>query len=81
MKKAAQIEWDVEGDAGKELPDEMEIPGNLKDPEEISDWLTEQTGFCHKGFVLTEDKGDGEDGKGTEGKQDDAPARIEEKGF
>jgi hypothetical protein len=38
------------------LPDEVEIPKRLKnkDGERISDWLSDEFGFCHKGFELEE---------------------------
>ena len=36
----------------KELPTEIELPKGMEDEDEISDWLTEQVGFCHKGFFL-----------------------------
>ena len=34
------------------LPDTVEIPKDLKNNEDISDWLSDEFGFCHKGFVL-----------------------------
>lgn len=52
--KAVNIEWDVEGEDVEfdALPDEIPLPANMTDVEEISDYITEQTGFCHKGFEL-----------------------------
>lgn len=38
------------------LPTKVKVPKNLTDEEEISDWLTDTYGFCHKGFKLEEDK-------------------------
>lgn len=35
------------------LPDTVELPKNLKDTESISDWLSDEFGFCHKGFWLS----------------------------
>ena len=35
-----------------DLPDTVEIPKHLKNNESISDWLSDEFGFCHKGFVL-----------------------------
>ena len=56
--RAINIEWDVDYEEQLEdLPEEMEIPEGMTDEEEISDWLSDETGFCHKGFVLTEDEG------------------------
>lgn len=34
------------------LPSEIDIPEEMEDEEEISDYLSETTGYCHKGFVL-----------------------------
>lgn len=60
--KAKNIQWDTDGDkdvlAG--LPTDMEIPANVTEGlidedeivEAISDYLTDQTGFCHEGFEL-----------------------------
>jgi hypothetical protein len=36
------------------LPLEIEIPEELTDDEDISDWLSDEYGYCHKGFELTE---------------------------
>lgn len=33
------------------LPTEMEVPDDL-DEDEISDYITDFSGFCHKGFVI-----------------------------
>ena len=51
---ATNIEWDKDDDDTIELPETIEIPEGLKDKEEISDYLTDQTGYCHKGFALVE---------------------------
>lgn len=52
--KATHIEWDTDGNLEvlKELPTEMQIPDGMTDKDAISDWLTEQQEFCHKGFLL-----------------------------
>lgn len=52
--RAIHIEWDVDGDMEllRELPREMELPEGMTDEDEISDWITEQVGFCNKGFFL-----------------------------
>ena len=34
------------------LPDTIDIPEILTDPEDISDWLSDEFGFCHRGFQL-----------------------------
>lgn len=53
--KAINIEWDVDYEEQLEdLPKEMEIPEGMTDEEEISDWLSDEIGFCHNGFELVE---------------------------
>ena len=37
------------------LPNEVDIPLELLDPEDISDWLSDEYGFCHKGFQIKDD--------------------------
>lgn len=53
-RKAVNIAWDTDGlDEGElQIPNEMRIPDELCGEEEISDWLTESTGFCNKGFEV-----------------------------
>lgn len=31
---------------------DIEIPDGMTDIEEISDYITDQTGFCHNGFIV-----------------------------
>lgn len=53
--KAINIIWDVDFKEDLEnLPTELQIPEGITDEEEISDYITNSTGFCHKGFELTE---------------------------
>ena len=63
MLKAINIKWDTDGDKEvfNELPTEMIIPYELEEMykkdreyalEEISDWLSDETGFCHDGFEV-----------------------------
>lgn len=63
MLKAINIKWDTDGDMEvlNELPTEMIIPNELEELykkdreyalEEISDWLSDKTGFCHAGFEI-----------------------------
>lgn len=53
--KAINIEWDVDTEEELEdLPTEIEIPDGMTDEEEISDYITDETGFCHFGFELVE---------------------------
>ena len=59
-RKAVDIEWDVddvdEYDEDIELPIEVEIPDDMYDEDEISDYLSDLVGFCHKGFKIVEDE-------------------------
>ena len=63
MLKAINIKWDTDGDKKvfNELPTGMIIPDELEEMykkdkeyalEEISDWLSDETGFCHDGFEI-----------------------------
>lgn len=56
MLYAYDIQWDCdeEDDAGT-LPSIVPIPQGLTDEEEISDYLSDLTGFCHKGFTLSDE--------------------------
>lgn len=72
MLKAVDIKWDVTDDDIDEmddeaceilesLPTEMIIPEDITDPDEISDWLSDETGFCHDGFRLVDQDGNDAD--------------------
>ena len=57
--KAVNIKWGTDGDMGvfDELPTEIEIPDYLITDEDdflddVSDWLSDEFGFCHDGFEL-----------------------------
>lgn len=65
MLKAINIKWDTDGDMEvlNELPTELIIPDDLEELykrkedreyalEEIADWLSEDTGFCHDRFEI-----------------------------
>ena len=61
--KAINVEWDVtdddltkeeQEDVLAELPTEVEIPDDLEDEDEISDWLSDEYGYCHNGFEIEE---------------------------
>lgn len=51
---AYNILWDVgcEDDA-LFLPEIIHIPDGMEDLDEIADYLSDVTGFCHDGFCLT----------------------------
>lgn len=51
IMKAFNIIWDIDGEE-IELPTEIEIPDGMTDEDEISDYLSDETGFCHFGFKL-----------------------------
>ena len=52
--KAVDIKWDTDGDMDlfQALPTEVEIPEEIIEEDEISDYLSDMTGFCHVGFRL-----------------------------
>ena len=54
--RATNIKWDTDGDqdAFDALPQEIQIPKGMT-YEEIEDYLSDQTGFCHMGFELSPD--------------------------
>lgn len=47
---ATNIEWE---DNYSELPESIKIPEYITDEDEISDYISNQTGHCHKDFVIT----------------------------
>ena len=50
--KAINIIWDVDDEEELEfLPIEIGIPDGMED-DEISDYISDCTGFCHYGFEL-----------------------------
>ena len=51
--KAINILWDTDGEEVN-LPNEIEIPDwvDKEDDDEISDYLSDTTGFCHFGYEL-----------------------------
>lgn len=53
---ATHIQWDTDGndEIREQLPQIIAIPNGMADEEAISDYLSDQTGFCHKGFQLAE---------------------------
>lgn len=54
--RAINIKWDTDDtmEVLESLPTKMEIPEDMTDEEDISDWLSNETGFCHNGFELVE---------------------------
>lgn len=56
--KAINIEWDTDGECPIPLilPTMVHIPEGMTDVDEISDWLSDEFGFCHKGFELEKEE-------------------------
>ena len=52
--KAINIMWDVDYDNNNVLPTEIEIPEGMTDEDAITDYLSDITGFCHKGYNLVD---------------------------
>ena len=51
--KAKNIIWSVDAPEELEnLPTEMEIPAGMTDEDDISNYISDTTGFCHGGFSL-----------------------------
>ena len=48
--RVAHVTWDAEDPS--EIPNDLVIPANVTD-EEISDWLSDQTGYCHLGYTIS----------------------------
>ena len=51
-RKAYNIKWDTDGATLKEcgLPRSVVIPDDVAD-DEVGDWLSDEYGFCHDGYV------------------------------
>lgn len=58
--KATNIKWDTDENKKtlRYLPKKMEIPSGMYDLDDISDYLSDETGFCHDGFFIEYDKDD-----------------------
>lgn len=60
MKVATNIKWDTSSDDDEndcsepDLPSKIIIPDDLTTEDEISDYISDITGFCHFGFVIKE---------------------------
>lgn len=59
IRKAINIQWDIDPEEQRyideeniTLPSEIEIPEGMIDEEQISDYITDYTGFCHRGFEI-----------------------------
>lgn len=55
MRRATNIQWSTnDSHALESLPTEIEIPVGMEE-DAISDYLSEQTGYLHEGYVLEQD--------------------------
>ena len=53
---AINIQWDVDDNEDLEyLPQRVRIPRGMTDDDEISDYLSNLTGYCHFGLSLLEE--------------------------
>jgi len=57
--KAINIKWDIDEEDDEalceiDLPTEIDIPNGMEDEDEISDYISDVTGFCHFGFDLVD---------------------------
>lgn len=52
-RTAVDIIWDTDG-IPIDLPRAIHIPEEITDEDEISDYLSDLTGYCHQGFELEE---------------------------
>lgn len=52
--RATCIDWETDGET-PELPEEMQIPDEI-DPEDVADYLSDQTGWLVNGFSLEPDE-------------------------
>ena len=50
--KATNIKWYIDYDDKGDLPTEIEIPDGMTDEDEITDYLSDVTGYCHEGYTL-----------------------------
>lgn len=54
---AINIQWDVDNKEDLDgLPQKVVLPEGMTDDDEISDYLSDLTGFCHYGFSTVEIK-------------------------
>lgn len=52
---ATNIQWDVDNEEDLDgLPRKVVLPEGMTDDDEISNYLSDLTGFCHYGFSTVE---------------------------
>lgn len=53
--RVIDIDWDVDyPEDAADLPTEIDLPYYMSSEDEISDYITDLTGFCHYGFVVVD---------------------------
>lgn len=52
MTVVTDIIWDYDDNDETLLPTEFELPEGMTDIDEISNWLSDLTGYCNKGFTI-----------------------------
>ena len=54
MLKVINIEWNTDNEHNLQnaLPKEIDIPESINTMDDISDYISDETGFCNIGFEL-----------------------------
>lgn len=53
LRKAVHIHWDIDDPSDLEfLPTEILIPETCETDDDISNYISQQTGFCHTGYQI-----------------------------
>ena len=52
MKLVTNIIWDYDDNDEALFPTELNLPDGMTDVDEISNWLSDLTGYCNKGFTI-----------------------------
>lgn len=54
MLKVINIEWDTDNDRNLQnaFPKEIDIPESINTMEDISNYISDETGFCNFGFDM-----------------------------
>ena len=50
--KITNIKWETDGEVDTSLPFEMEVPDGLKTPEEVDNYLSDETGFLVSSYTI-----------------------------
>lgn len=52
MKLVTNIIWDYDDNDEALFPTELVLPDDMTDVDDISNWLSDLTGYCTKGFTI-----------------------------